>query len=294
MQIRTLIPGEEREWVQVDCADDSADERVQKLREYRTANPHLPAETYLVATKGGLIVGKLRTNTDDPTTYGLSYLAAAPGQDFATIGLDLIGHAKRHFRDRPLEAGSWARPEDEAWHALLVRSGFTVYIEKVYFRRDLEGYRSPHQDPFQYRSLAAVGEAHFLEEFVRIYPQNLNRNFNNADPRAEFFELKIAAGSTLDERQWLIAYHNDLPAGIVVPKIFDDIPDEGTIHTFGLFPEYRGKGYGKILHARGLEDLARAGAVRYVGSTDCQNTPMLATFKANGCHERGVRRQYRL
>jgi ribosomal protein S18 acetylase RimI-like enzyme len=81
--------------------------------------------------------------------------------------------------------------------------------------------------------------------------------------------------------------------GILIPKIFDDIPEEGTIHTFGLFPEFRGQGLGKILHAKGLEVLSELGATRYVGSTDRQNEPMIATFQANGCQKMGLRRQYR-
>lgn len=293
MEVRPLRAGEENLWVGLNCLAEKLDEKVRDLVRYRHENPDLHPCTYLVAFDDGRIVGKLRTNTDDETLYDLAQLSVDPRYDFGVVGRSLIAYAKQQFSDRPLEAGSWEKPEDDAWHMLLLNEGFSAYIEKCYFRRDIDNYRFLYRDPFTYRSLAGVGEEEFLRQFVRIYPGHRNRNFAD-DPSAEFFEFKVGAGRTFDPRRWQIALLDGAPAGIVIPKVFDDLPEEGTIHTFGVFPEFRGRGFGKILHAKGLKDLADAGAVRYVGSTDRNNLPMVAVFRANDCRECGVRRQYRL
>lgn len=295
MHIRSLRSGEEAAWVRLNCQEDQFETRLTELLEYRHENPDLHPGTFLVAVEGDRIVGKLRTNTDDLTVFQLSHLSVDPGFSFSAVGSKLVSYAKENFVGRPVEAASWLRPEDQSWHDLLIESGFTINIEKAYFRRELDNYQSPYIDPFEYRSLAELGEATFIDCFVQIYPENLNRNFNHDNPRGEFFELKVGAGKTFDPMRWLVAYYSGVtPAGVVIPKVFDDIPDEGTIHTFGLFQEFRGRGLGKKLHAKGLADLAKAGVKKYVGSTDVNNLPMIATFKANGCKQRGIRRQYRL
>ncbi len=83
--------------------------------------------------------------------------------------------------------------------------------------------------------------------------------------------------------KWLVAFISGNPIGYVFPQQFWDKPEEGSIFDIAVLPNFQGKGYGKILHAKGLEMLAEMGVENYVGSTEVENLPMIAIFLANGC-----------
>ncbi len=100
------------------------------------------------------------------------------------------------------------------------------------------------------------------------------------------------AASAFDPEAWKLALLDGHVAGMVLPQLYFDAPEQGSIFNIGLVPEYRGRGLGRLLHARGLHDLKHLGATRYVGSTDILNVPMRRIFAANGCTEKGVRRIY--
>jgi ribosomal protein S18 acetylase RimI-like enzyme len=91
------------------------------------------------------------------------------------------------------------------------------------------------------------------------------------------------ADEALNLKNWLLAYRDGKLAGAVFAQRYFDKPEEGSIFFIGLTPEFRGKGLAKILHAKGLELLSNEGCTGYVGSTDIQNTAMIAVFKANDC-----------
>ena len=71
--------------------------------------------------------------------------------------------------------------------------------------------------------------------------------------------------------------------GVVLPQEFSDSEAEGTLFYVAVLPAFRGRGYGRALHATGLAMLAERGVTRYIGSTDTRNKPMLKVFEANGC-----------
>ena len=91
-----------------------------------------------------------------------------------------------------------------------------------------------------------------------IYTGSQNRHFDS-DPLADYKNL---VACKLSPKHLLIAFLSDQPVGVLVIQVFDDLPSEGTIYNFGLFPELRGKGLGKVLHAKGLAELSSAGVSR--------------------------------
>lgn len=156
-------------------------------------------------------------------------------------------------------------------------------FEKQYFRRSIEGYRSPYDDPFEYRSVTDVGEEAVIRLMLPFVDDKSNPD-KLAQARIEWFGLTDSDITMYRPENWLAAYQNGEPIGIVFPTRYIDVPEEGSISMIGVFPEHQGKGYAKILHAKGLEALAAMGATKYVGSTEVENKRMIATGLRNGCH----------
>jgi len=155
-------------------------------------------------------------------------------------------------------------------------------IKKQYARRNLSGYRSPYTEVFKYRSIVSVG----IEEVCKLMSSFVDvRSDQNTitQARIKLDELIEFAGTLYNPNKWLVAFMNGNPIGYVFPQRYWDKPEEGSIFDIAVLPESQGRGYGKILHAKGLELLAEMGAKEYVGSTDVENIPMIAIFLANGC-----------
>ncbi len=197
-----------------------------------------------------------------------------------------IGDALLAFcRDHACELLLQLRPAGAAMHKVLLAAGFTVEKSKVVVRRALENYVSPYPSPFQFRSLADLG----VEPFAAIMlAASEGDPFDVTPPEESVSALQHLidlAGSRFDPTSWHIALHGDEPAGVVLPQEYADTPGLGTLFYIGILPPFRGRGWGKILHALGLHALVRSGVARYVGSTDARNVAMLRVFAANGCIE---------
>lgn len=84
------------------------------------------------------------------------------------------------------------------------------------------------------------------------------------------------------------------PIGLSIPIIEQGTVDEGRLFYFGVVPEWRGKGYGTVLHRISLSVLKEIGASIYVGSTDEANRHMISIFERNGCRLRDRKGIYRI
>jgi GNAT superfamily N-acetyltransferase len=169
----------------------------------------------------------------------------------------------------------------------------SMIIQKQYARRDITGYKSPYSDPFEYRSIVEIG----MDEVCRtMIPFNENKSAPDrfAQARIEFDELIEYAGTAYKPEYWYAATLGNKIIGVVFPQRYWDKMEEGSIFHIGVLPEHQGKGYGKILHAKGLETLATMGCTGYVGSTEIENARMISVFLANGCKLTAVREVERL
>jgi hypothetical protein len=165
-------------------------------------------------------------------------------------------------------------------------------IEKQYARRSLVDYRMPYIDPFGYRSVAEIGEPNIIEMLIPFI-DNLSNPDTMAQATMEYQALVEHAGSEYHPENWLVAFLNDTPIGVVFPTKWYDQPEGGSISFITVFTNEQGKGYGNILHAKGLEMLVGMGVTKYVGSTVTSNIPMLRIFEKNGC-ETGPIRKFRV
>jgi RimJ/RimL family protein N-acetyltransferase len=181
-----------------------------------------------------------------------------------------------------IEVLSWDKPEKEIINNYLEKSGFKIYKKKLFFEKSLENYDMPYDKPFNFKTLNEVGKNYFIEIMVKA---SIGDPFEDmaSDPEKGFQELVDYAGEKFNPNWWKIAYLNNIPVGVILPQIFSYSIDEGTLFYLGIIPEFRGKGFGKIIHSIGLEFLKTKNVLKYKGSTDIENKPMINIFKMNNC-----------
>lgn len=165
-----------------------------------------------------------------------------------------------------------------------------MILDKQYARRPLEGYQSPYDDPFTYRSITELDRGELLAIMQQTMDGSLCRDMTDEPAAPKFDGMVEHAEVAFDPSYWLVAYLDDEPAGLVFAQRYYDKMEEGSIFMIGLIEHYRGKGYGKILHAKGLAMLGEMGCTGYIGSTDIENPPMLKIFQQNGCNLTRIRR----
>ncbi|MBN1879876.1 GNAT family N-acetyltransferase [bacterium] len=321
MLIRTLRSGEERMWVRCGSPgmmDGEIENRAKHFADRQQQYPEDP-NCFLVATDRDRCLGRLRgmlihdnlyvissvivpeltgSGTDEMTgTANVKSTSLKNDAGTSPVTMALIAEAVSRNSGRKIEAVNWIRPEDDEFDKHLRQSGFRIECEKAFVERSLEDFeysRIGKPDQFTYKTFAQAGRSAFVEILAAVLEQNINRDMTVDDPGTELDECIAHAASAFNPETWKLALLDGRLAGFVLPQLFHDDPEEGSIFNIGLLPEFRGKGLGRPLHARGLEDLKHMGATRYVGSTDILNVPMRRIFVTNGCHEKGIRRIYRI
>lgn len=286
LEIRPLKRGEELLWVSLGVEESQRESRAQRLFEYLKSNLDLAPENYLLALMDGLVVGKM-SGVLESNGYMALKMHIDPKECKREIASALFSHV-RPFGE--IQALSWAnREEDIEWRELLSHCDFSIFQDKAYFKRKIDSFKTPYADHLHYQSLREIGEVRMLDIYRKTYEGNLNRNFNVENPDGDLRSHIESAGALFNPEGWYAAFNGDSPVGILLPQRFSDIPTEGTLMSIGIVPEYRRKGLGKILHAKGLEILSKQGVSDYIGSTDVKNTAMIRVFEINGCENIGTR-----
>src|SRR5205823_5155714 len=115
-----------------------------------------------------------------------------------------------------------------------------------------------------------------------LYYQTLveafSKNPETSIPTFEEFVLARKAKEKAKEVSARLLLEKDKAIGIVrvhKGKI-------GEIHTIGLIPEYRGKGYGQVLMKEALRLLASQGVVKYKLNVAAANEKALSIYRAFG------------
>ncbi len=237
----------------------------------------------LVAERDGEPIGRMLGNMAKPSLYVVRACEVrTPGTE-AEVGVACGQYLLRTFGESDTELLLWASPDNEVLYKSLTEAGYQVDRKKAYVERTVLGYRSEHEDPFTYRSLEDVGTDAFVEAMTLAALGDPFEDVTERDPRADFDQLVSYAGERFDPAMWHLAYLEDKVAGVVLPQPYPSEKKDGTLFYVAVVPEFRGRGYGKILHGVGLTQLATQGVEKYVGATDMRNAPMLRIFQANGC-----------
>ncbi|SDN87889.1 hypothetical protein SAMN05518871_10886 [Psychrobacillus sp. OK028] len=180
--------------------------------------------------------------------------------------------------------------ENEDW---LLKRRFKKVSSIVEYTRILEG---PFKTSKSVQVVALSDSQVSDSEFALLYDacRTGSANKNNLFSISQIMEsLERELGENWRD-QCFIFSQNGMNSGISIPHIEEGTTDEGRMFYFGVVPEQRGKGYGKLFHAVTLELLKPLGAKIYVGSTDTGNAPMRKIFETNGCILRDIKGIYRI
>jgi GNAT superfamily N-acetyltransferase len=93
-------------------------------------------------------------------------------------------------------------------------------------------------------------------------------------------------GFSYDASWWQALTFHGVPAGFVLPVIFDgctrDGLDEATIYHMGVASSYRGRGLARLLLRRATNTMLDHGVWRLYCDTAAANAPMIHLFESEG------------
>lgn len=292
IRVRPYESGDEKLWLDIDPCHGDVARRTQALNELRVAAAAEEPCCLLVAVASSRCVGRLRGTFLTPTLYFIHELVCTEGVDNCAVGRALTRYLAEPFAGNGTEILSWDKPESRRINDSLRLAGFEVNRTKVFVEKDLTGYESPHEDPFSYESLPDLGEPRFLDILSESAIGDPFEDVGSRNPKSDFDDLVSYAGPKFDASWWQAAFLGRDAIGVILPQAFAESDGQGSLFYVGVRPEFRGRGFGKILHARGLAFLAGKNIRRYIGSADARNEPMKAVFRANGCRQTGTQLFY--
>jgi RimJ/RimL family protein N-acetyltransferase len=274
LRVEPLVLGQEDTWLALND-DDSFREKLLTL----LTTPDREKREFLLVYDGDQCIGRLRGAAIAPSEFTIRGFAAVDDNRQEDVTQALGNWLYDSFSAGNDMIVSWETVDPDT---MLEQAGFQKHRRKIYVNKTLDGYTSPYDDPFTYRTLREIGRDEFLAVLTAASEGDMFEE-EHYDPEREFDELIERAGLGFTPDHWQLAFLDGVPAGVILPQIYHDAPHKGTLFYIGLLPLFRGRGLGKILHAAGLEYLAGLPVSTYIGSTDIRNTPMTAVFQRNGC-----------
>ena len=307
LEVRELRFGEESLWLGFDEGGEADtrgehDARTQcqpeteELTEFRRLFEERSSRdprSFLVALTGARVAGRLKGLFLSDKLYFVEELRCAEGLPCSVVEDALARFLGDSFSGEGIGILSWDRTESAEINAALKRAGFEIEKKKAFVARALKGDLPRPGTRFAFRTLAEAGKDEFLRVMTEAAAGDPFEDMAVRQPEDDFRELTAAAGDRFDPASWMLAQVDGDVVGVVLPQEFSGSDREGTLFYVAVLPAFRGRGYGRALHASGLSMLAERGVTRYVGSTDTRNGPMLKVFEANGCPQTGTQLFYR-
>ena len=182
-----------------------------------------------------------------------------------------------------------SRSFNDLKNQFLEDSGFIIKKQKHFYEKYLAEHVFDYEDIFVYKSIQEIGEPNFLEVFDQVTKDDAERS---VAVELYYQSMKEDAGEKFDQKAWQIVILDNKNIGMIMPQVFYDKPEEGSVFHFGLLPEYRKKQYGRLLHSNCLDFLKKQGVTRYIGSTLIENYAMNKLFEINGCKKTMTRYFY--
>ncbi|RPI14628.1 MAG: hypothetical protein EHM58_15985 [Ignavibacteriae bacterium] len=181
----------------------------------------------------------------------------------------------------------------------LIDCGFKIKYSKICFVKNLINHTFPYDDIFQYRSINDTG----IEKFFEVFRASCADPIRTLSGFKRYIKRMIKeynCGDDIDN--WKSVFLKERPVGIIMPfKILTVMAPKfttrrkvGTLLNIALLPKERGKGYGRIIHSRGLMILKDMDLKTYLGSTNTDNYAMLKVFKINKCRKELIQNFYHI
>lgn len=297
--VRELVSGEESLWFELDEVTEGGDERPsgsERLAAFRDRFEECSAKdprTFLVALDGSRLAGRLEGVFLDKKTYLVRELRCAEGVPCSLVEDALVGHLAHSLSPDGIGVSSSDRPKNAELNSALERAGFEIEKKKACVARSLTGELPEPAVEFTLRTLAEVGRDEFIRVMTEAAEGDPFEDMEGRDPEADFQELVDMAGERFAPRSWFLPLVDGEVVGVLLPQAFPDSETDGTLFYVAVLPRFRGRGYGRALHATGLSILVERGVTKYIGSTDMRNEPMLRVFEANGCPQTTTQFLYR-
>lgn len=280
--IRELEPTELDLWFSMDDESRLSEQYQLKFNRRYSKHSNIDKRCFLLACSGERVVGRLFGMFLDDKIYSIETIDTAC-EDSEVVNNAFGRYLHASFSADGTEVLSWGRESEEYINKLLKYSGFVVSNEKVFVERNVNGYSSPYTSQIHFRSFADF-DSEFLEAVLNKSVAGTDLFSEVVAPDRLLDRLKsLGDGSESQMESWEIAFLDDIPVGVVLPSVYDDGDDEGTLLIVAVFENARGQGYGKILHARGLEVLGQSNVEKYMGSTESDNLAMQRIFRIHNC-----------
>jgi ribosomal protein S18 acetylase RimI-like enzyme len=276
MKIRFLKVGEDKKWY--NCIDESGDSF--------THLPNFCPELYVVTEENQKFIGCMKIIRVESQNFILfnpisKINPALVLRKMIAYGLSA---AKTSKVSEIMILIHDNNPNIVTLRNLIPELGFELKLEKALYRLspDCLNEKLKITSDLKFHSLKKVGETTFLDIFRKIYRPD--RDFDKDDPNECFQELKARAINmgTYRPNNWLIAYFNKKPIGVILPQLHDAKGETGSNFYLGVVPKMRGRGFGHDLQYFAVQKLIEEGVRSIVGSTDIQNVNMLRIFESLG------------
>ncbi|MEQ6390700.1 GNAT family N-acetyltransferase [Bacillaceae bacterium S4-13-58] len=162
----------------------------------------------------------------------------------------------------------------------LIEHKYSFIKRRVLVKRELEPFSTTHRFSFSFEGLKRMGVSSFIEYWNRVIEES---PYQKQNVEQEWRNLQLELGEDYAKGCFAI-FKGDDAIGVVILHIEPGTQEEGRIYFWGLFPEYRGKGWAAPIHEQALYMLkSHFHAKEYVGCTDEDHLAMLKVFEENEC-----------
>lgn len=160
---------------------------------------------------------------------------------------------------------------------------FKVKHKKKLYYQDISDFVSDYYYDFELCEMDIVGDDVFkltMADCTKGDPL-LEDEILNAE--VEFEILKLDPNFK-EEHCQLVVYEDEMIGFFIASIDHHSISEkvEGSLKSFGIYEQFRGKGIGQKLHDRATYYLKQNRVTDYYGSCSSKNTPMIKIFENNG------------
>ena len=279
-----------------------------------TNDPSFRPEAHLVAERNGRIVGKMESIIVEPHEAVLVDPIVVPNECVEEVARALLLEGlriARKFNVREIQVLLQDRlpylstllQKMEGWdfHPLWQKNLYSVKAESLCPPSDFPQimelewvpFKGPENQTFlrtlqlilQHAPLSRSDQgtdAFTLLEYC-IYRCRADGNFYPEDWEMGMLVHPETATMDVQKRE---------PIGIVMPAFLNAGRHFGGNLYIGVVPAARGRGLGKILQYRGLQTMVKRGAIKFLGSTDSLNLPMIKIFESLNYQLEGIEQYF--
>ena len=255
------------------------------LGEYLQRPLYHPESDLFIAETSGEIVGFLSITPEFIIRRVLLDCLVHPAHRRKGLAKRLLDQATQRARELPVEIIHVSVPEENSTaREALSRTGFKVVRQFLEMALPLSASKLPDmsRNEFTLRHLQRGEEAKLANVQNRCFSDTWG--FNPNTPEEIAYSLSLSDAATEDV---VLVYDGDRPAGYCWTKINGETSTEtggrkGRILMFGVDPDYRGRGIGRLALQAGLSYLKDKQVKAVELTVDSENHAAYSLYKSSG------------